>query len=99
MRDMLCMWCIVAIVMVYPSWDALAQTIDPTLLRITFIAPTPTPTAPPHLTPTATPALLPTPFPTDPPSSVPEPTTLTLFGLGAAALAYIVRHTRRRNNS
>lgn len=84
-----------------------AQPPDPTLLRITFVAatppappeftPTPKPTAPtPTITPTGIPA---GPTPTGTPPAVPEPATLTLFGLGAAAVATAVRHQRRRNGS
>ena len=88
------------------AWPADAQTPDPTLLRITFVAATPTvspemtPTDPlPGATPTValsemTPTVVPTQLTTP---AVPEPSTFTLVGLGAAALAYIVRRRGRRS--
>ena len=90
-----------------------AQTPDPTLLRITFIAaPTATPEFTPTIAPTTTPTIVPTEVPTPiitptivptvltptvTPPAVPEPATLTLFGLSAVAVAYLLRRTRRRN--
>ena len=77
-----------------------AQTPNPTLLRITFVAAAPVPTATPEVTPTTTPTIVPTvPTPTITPPAVPEPATLTLFGFGAVAVAYLLRQARRRNRS
>ena len=87
------------------AWPADAQTLDPTLLRITFVAATPTvspemtPTDPlPGATPTVVlPEMTPTVVPTQPTKpAVPEPSTFALVSLGAAALACIVRRIRRR---
>ncbi len=76
-----------AAVLLLGGWNGQAQTPDPTLLRITFRA----------ATPTATPDILPTVIPPDPtPPAVPEPGTFTLVGIGAAALMYLVRQARRR---
>lgn len=87
------------------AWPADAQTPDPTLLRITFVAATPTvspemtPTDPlPGATPTVVlPEMTPTVVPTQPTTpAVPEPSTFALVSLGAAALACIVRRIRRK---
>ena len=90
--------CVLIVLSFCVAWPADAQTPEPTLLRITFVAATPTvspemtPTAPlPGATPTV---VLPEMTPTTP--VVPEPSTFALVGLGAAALACIVRRIRRR---
>ena len=79
----------VALLLLSGGRNGQAQPPDPTLLRITFGAAMPTPTATPDISPTVSP-----PDPTPP--SVPEPGTCTLVGIGAVALALVVRQARRR---
>ena len=90
--------CVLIVLSFCVAWPADAQTPEPTLLRITFVAATPT--VSPEMTPTdplpgATPTVvLPEMTPTTP--VVPEPSTFALVGLGAVALACIVRRIRRK---
>jgi hypothetical protein len=69
--------------------DESTPTPTPSITPTPGITPTPTPTPTPSITPTPTPSITPTPICvncTPTPPSVPEPSTILLFGSGLAAL-------------